>query len=201
MGRICLKRFDIIKIYASKKAEIEKRLKEFKTNKDIFAELVFCILTPQSKAKLCWDAVLRLKKKNLLFKGTEQQVLNEIKNIRFKNKKARYICLARKYVQGEALHILHSRDWLVENIKGIGYKEASHLLRNIGKGDDLAILDRHVLKNLKYFRVIKDIPNSLSRKKYIEIEEKMKKFAGKINIPVSHLDLVLWCKETGEIFK
>jgi len=83
----------------------------------------------------------------------------------------------------------------------MGYKEASHFLRNIGLGKDMAILDRHILKNLKAFGVINDIPRALSRKKYLEIEEKMRKFSHEIGIPISHLDLLFWSRQTGEIFK
>jgi len=90
---------------------------------------------------------------------------------------------------------------LVKSIKGIGYKEASHFLRNIGLGEDLAILDRHILKNLKLLGVIEKIPKSLSRKKYFEIEGKMYEFAKEIQIPIGCLDLLLWYKQTGEIFK
>ena len=59
----------------------------------------------------------------------------------------------------------------------------------------------HILKNLKSLEVITEIPSSLSKKKYLEIEKKMRKFAKEINIPMNHLDLLLWYKETGEIFK
>lgn len=89
----------------------------------------------------------------------------------------------------------------MKNVKGMGYKEASHFLRNIGFADDLAILDRHILKNLKIFGIIEEIPKSLSKKKYLEIEEKMRNLANEVNIPLSHLDLLFWSKETGEIFK
>jgi len=78
------------------------------------------------------------------------------------------------------------RVWLVKNIKGFGYKEASHFLRNIGLGENIAILDRHILKNLKRFKVIKEVPISISPRKYLEIENKMKLFSKKIKIPVSH---------------
>jgi N-glycosylase/DNA lyase len=83
----------------------------------------------------------------------------------------------------------------------MGYKEASHFLRNIGMGEDLAILDRHILKNLKILGVISEIPVSLTRNKYLEIEIKMRDFAENVKIPMSHLDLLLWYKETKEIFK
>jgi N-glycosylase/DNA lyase len=106
-----------------------------------------------------------------------------------------------KSVLSGVADIYECREWLVQNIKGIGYKEASHFLRNIGFGEKIAILDRHILKNLNQLGVIEELPKTISRAKYIWIEEKMKGFARQIDIPISHLDLLLWYKETGEIFK
>ncbi|MBU2565643.1 MAG: N-glycosylase/DNA lyase [Candidatus Thermoplasmatota archaeon] len=208
----------IKRMYDFKKDEILQRLKDFEqlwlngTDEGIFTELVFCILTPQSRAKLCWAAVKKLADKNLLLKGNKNQIAKKLDGVRFKYKKAEYIVEARKQFLTEGKisikpqisqfsDVYDAREWLAQNVKGIGYKEASHFLRNIGLGENLAILDRHILKNLKLFRVTKEIPNSLSRKRYLEIEKKMREFAEKVKIPMSHLDLLLWHKETGEIFK
>lgn len=207
----------IKKFYSVKRKEIEQRLGEFdrvwnrRNNKEIFAELVFCLLTPQSKAQTCWRAVSNLVKNNMLWEGGTPQILAEVQKVRFKNNKTCYIKEARKYFKKDGKisitrylkcsDILKLRDWLVSNVKGIGYKEASHFLRNVGLGKHIAILDRHILKNLKQLKVIKSIPKTLSGKKYLQIEKKMIKFADKIKIPVNHLDLVFWCKETGEVFK
>ncbi|MFH1415662.1 MAG: N-glycosylase/DNA lyase [Elusimicrobiota bacterium] len=199
--------------YVKLNADIEKRLEEFnglwktKSDKKLFAELCFCLLTPQSKARTCWAAVTGLKNKGLLFKGTAGQVSSNINGVRFMNNKAGYIVNVRKQLAAikkeirKTGNILELRDWLVKNICGMGYKESSHFLRNIGFGKDIAILDRHILKNLKIHGVIKEIPKSISPKKYFEIEQKMKIFSGKIKIPLSHLDLLFWAKEAGDIFK
>ncbi|MFQ6084285.1 MAG: N-glycosylase/DNA lyase [Candidatus Aminicenantia bacterium] len=209
---------EIKKLYLSVENEIRSRLNKFnriwKTGKEeeIFAELIFCILTPQSKAKSCWAAVENLLNKNVLLKGNKNQLVRELNEVRFKYKKAKYIIEARKQFSidgkvsikskiGQFSDAYDTREWLIQNVKGIGYKEASHFLRNIGFGEDLAILDRHILKNLKLLGVIERIPSSLSKRRYFEIEKKMKEFATKVNIPMSRLDLVLWYKETGEIFK
>jgi N-glycosylase/DNA lyase len=61
--------------------------------------------------------------------------------------------------------------------------------------------DRHILKNLKRLGVIDGVPDSLSRRQYLAIETKMKEFSEAVHIPMSHLDFVLWYKETGEILK
>ncbi|HDN95941.1 MAG: DNA lyase [Thermoplasmata archaeon] len=209
---------EIKNIYGSIKNKIEERLEEFEKlwkngrEEDILAELFFCLLTPQSKAKACWDAILAIKNKSLLLDGSKEEIVSMLRGVRFKNKKAEYIVDARKIFTNEGKVKIRSvfekfkdayeaREWLVKNIKGMGYKEASHFLRNIGKGKNVAILDRHILKNLYLLEIINEIPSSISGKKYIEIENKMREFAKKINIPLAHLDLVLWYKETGEVFK
>ncbi|MEM3451653.1 MAG: hypothetical protein QW830_04540, partial [Nitrososphaerales archaeon] len=142
----------------------------------------------------------------------EEQIKPFLNSIRFGENKAKYIVNARRlFTEDDTLKIKEKiqlfndpfklREWLVENILGIGMKEASHFLRNIGLGKDFAILDRHILKNLKEFNVIKDIPKSISKKVYLDIENKMREFSKQINIPMDELDLLLWSKETGIIFK
>ncbi len=199
-------------IRESMQGEIESRLDEFRQIRErgdadeVFVELVFCLLTPQSKARVCWDAVQNLLEKNLLLDGTSDQISGELHGVRFKYRKAEYIVKARD-VRDQLAEISRfddvydAREWLVQNVLGIGYKEASHFLRNIGYGESLAILDRHILKNLKLLGVVEEIPKSLLRKTYLEIEKGMRALADEIKIPMSQLDLVMWCKETGEVFK
>ena len=76
-----------------------------------------------------------------------------------------------------------------------------HFLRNIGLGEKIAILDRHILRNLVLLGVVEEMPESLSRSKYLQIEKDLLEFSKHIGIPPAHLDLLLWYKETGEIFK
>ncbi|MFH1478304.1 MAG: N-glycosylase/DNA lyase [Candidatus Omnitrophota bacterium] len=207
---------DIISQYKHKRAEIRKRLKEFKgiykkSDRHIFSELCFCILTPQAKAISCDRAIKRLEKNCVLLKGSKEEIRPYLEGVRFPNNKAGYLAEARKIFKNykgikikdkiDTKDILKTRDWLANNIKGFGYKEASHFLRNIGFGKDLAILDRHILKNLKKYGIIKRIPGSLSKKEYLYIEEKMKGFFKKLNISLEEIDLLFWSKETGVIFK
>lgn len=205
-------------IYNNRKNEIASRLKEFEkcrshmTDEDIFSELTFCLLTPQSKAKSCWKAIETIRDENLLLNGTVEQIKKRLHSVRFHNKKARYIADARelfmrngriviKPLLEQFADIHECREWLVKNIKGLGYKEAGHFLRNVGLGENIAILDRHILRNLEMLGVVDKIPTSLSRAKYMQIEKDMADFAKQINIPLAHLDLLFWSKETGEIFK
>lgn len=211
--------YEIEKIYKEKQKEIEKRLKEFKeiwergSNEDIHAELSFCILTPQSKAVNAWKAITTLRENGLLFNGSAEDIVEYLNIVRFKNNKAKYLVALREQMQNEKGEIItkdffnsitdvkEKREWIVKNIKGMAYKEAGHFLRNVGFGKEIAILDRHILKNLVKLEVIEDVPKSLTPKLYLEIEEKMKAYCKFISIPIDSLDLLLWYKEAGEIFK
>ena len=82
----------------------------------------------------------------------------------------------------------------------MGYKEASHFLRNIGlKG--YAILDKHILNSLVEFKVIDEIKMPMTRKVYREIEQKLRIFSNEIEIPMDELDLLLWSRRNGKIMK
>lgn len=178
--------------YKKRRKEIKRRLRSF-NKKDYFYELCFCLLTPQSNAYKCWDAVLELKKRD--FKNKDVKVENILKNrTRFYKNKARYLKELKK------CKIKFNRDFLVESIKGLGHKEASHFLRNVGYRD-YAILDRHILKNLLKLKVIKEMPRKLDKKKYLDIERKFKEFSKKVKIPMDELDLLFWSLETGKVFK
>lgn len=208
---------EIKEIYSEIKPDIVKRIKEFRKvwqeadNEELFIELSFCLFTPQSGAKQCWKAVNLLLDKNLLFHGTAEEIAEEINIVRFRNNKSRYLTEAREKFTCEGgcirgclernLSELEKREWLVFNVKGMGYKEASHFLRNIGIGSDLAILDRHILKNMKLLGVIDEIPKSITGKVYLELEKKLRDYSGECEIPMEHLDFVLWYKEAGEVFK
>jgi len=93
-----------------------------------------------------------------------------------------------------------AREWLVKNVKGIGYKEASHFLRNVGF-DNLAILDRHVLSVLHEYGLIDEVPRSLTCGRYLEIEEKLVELSEKLGLTLGELDLYLWYLKTGEVLK
>jgi len=208
----------LVSEYKKRKAEIRGRLKDFAvihkaSHKDIFSELCFCILTANANALQCARAITELNKTGLLFCGSCGRIKPKLKGrVRFHNKKARYIVGARKiFCHGRSIDMkallsiknaFEMREWLVRNVKGLGYKEASHFLRNIGLGRDIAILDRHILKNLKNYGVIGRIPPSLgSRKVYLSVEERMRRFSRAVRIPIDELDLLFWSMETGFVFK
>ena len=209
---------DLTASYRKMRPQIAKRLEEFRSihkeeDERIFSELCFCIFTANANALHCDKAIQELGKENLLLRGKAHQIKPKLKGrVRFHNKKTDFVIRARiLFKKGNCLavkerldpnDIIATREWLVENIKGYGYKEASHFLRNIGLGSDIAILDRHILKNLKKYGAISKIPASVgSRKVYMAIEEKMRAFSKRVRIPLEDLDLLFWSMQTGFIFK
>jgi len=125
---------------------------------------------------------------------------------RFHNNKTNFILETRKHADSLKNKIKSfkdekdSRDWLVENVKGIGYKEASHFLRNVGY-KKISILDRHILNLMVENGYIKEKPKKLNRKKYLEIEEKFLKIAKKVKMNSAELDLYMWFMKTGKVLK
>ena len=123
---------------------------------------------------------------------------------RFPNARSRYMTEARKH-RDNLKEILggksgkEARGWLVKNVKGLGYKEASHFLRNVGYRN-LAIIDFHIVDLLVKNKIIRK-PKYLTKKKYLYIEEKLRKIADKTDLNLAELDLYLWYLETGKVLK
>jgi N-glycosylase/DNA lyase len=203
--------------WANKRSEIETRLSDFKLvgesgEKRIFEELCFCLLTPQSSALAADRAIRHLIHTGLLYDGSPERITPIISGagIRFGDNKGRYIVQAREKLIGEGAVLSLSnllvedskkaRENVVEHIKGLGHKEASHFLRNIGY-EGLAILDRHILRTLCETGVIDCYPATISRKTYLELEEKLAVYSERIGIPLDALDMVMWSMKTGRVFK
>jgi len=201
---------EIIEKYHILKDKIREKLREFSEIKPerYFYELCFCILTPQTSAINADKAVQKLEKADFQHNNFDPINILKDKNhyIRFHITKSRRLIEMKQKFDSISL-ILNSnlkaekkRDWLVENIKGLGMKESSHFLRNIGY-QGLTILDRHILKHLVLCKLYKNLPPISSKKVYLSVEKKFKKFAKIVNISVDELDLLFWSYETGIILK
>jgi len=175
----------------------------FDQDKVLF-ELVFCLCTPQSKAVLCRDAVVSMETNDLLRSSTKAQLLDHMQNVRFNDRKSDYIISA----QGEFEHIYANilrlkedpqqlREWLANNVKGFGFKESSHFLRNIGIGENLAILDVHIIRALHEFGLTTKTNSGLSKKDYLETEQRFASLAKALNMSVIELDCTIWLSRSG----
>jgi N-glycosylase/DNA lyase len=184
------------------KQVIDQKMQEFKQVDNVFSELCFCLLTAN------FNAVGGIKIQKEIGKGfselSEPDLAAELKRLghRFPNARANYIFNARSVGVEKALSELKGqelRDWLVKNVKGLGMKEASHFLRNIGY-EDFAIIDFHIVDLLVREGLI-ERSKTLTPKKYIEIERILLSIAKKANLNLGELDMYLWYLETNKILK
>lgn len=209
---------NIIRVHAERKDEIRARLGEFesigKRGSDgvWWEEMVFCFFTGGCSARMgmrSLDAV-----RPIIMSGGHDELTNALLGVhRYPNARSRYIVASRTFLLEHCGMKLRKklnsfegsyerRDWLVKEkgIKGLGYKEASHYLRNIGfKG--YAILDKHVLNCLAELKIIDDPKPPNTRSRYLMVEEKLHNLTDRTGINFDELDLVLWSMKTGAILK
>jgi N-glycosylase/DNA lyase len=200
----------LIKEYRALKPKIRARLKEFRevSPDDYFYELCFCLCTPQSKAANALIVQSELMARNFREKPFDiTSLLSRPENyIRFHNTKSLNIHNALK-IFPEVMKILDcnwkpidKRNSICNLVRGIGMKESSHFLRNIGY-PNLAILDRHILKNLVKCGLFESVPNISSVKNYLQVESAFAAFSKDCKISIDELDLLFWSNEAGEIIK
>ncbi|HEV8538455.1 MAG TPA: N-glycosylase/DNA lyase [Bacteroidota bacterium] len=197
-------------LFDLKRSAIRLRLAEFKQvhPSEYFYELVYCLLTPQSSAVNAEKAVRLLRQHDFLNADVDPEPLLHQKEfyIRFHRTKTKNLLELKPHYPEIEMHVLNGtpakdlREWLVRNVRGLGWKEASHFLRNVGH-ENLAILDRHILRNLLRTGVLRTLPKTLTPKRYLAIEEKFLTFARRTGISMDELDLLFWSMETGEIRK
>ncbi len=209
---------EIQRVHAENRKKIRERLAEFRSvwtngsDARIWEEMVFCFFTGGCSAKMGLRAVAAVG--DLLSDGDQHELACALSGVhRYPNARSRYIVQSREFLREhcgmrlrEKLDSFASgeerRDWLVaeKRIKGLGYKEASHFLRNIGFSG-YAILDKHVLRCLHELKIIDDVKPPNTRSRYLTVEKKLKQFADAVRIDFDELDLVLWSMKTGEILK
>ena len=208
---------ELRKEYGNKREAIRSRLKEFECrflegDEPIFKELCFCILAANSSAEMGIKTLSAIE--DIVLEADLRALQDRLsRGFRYWRVRPSYIVHTRDYLKREhgfkLRELLRSfpdherrRDFfaLNKNIKGIGFKEASHFLRNIGcRG--YAILDKHILSSLSELGVIRRNRRPLSPARYRQIEKKMRSFSERIGIDMDELDLLLWSRKTGKILK
>jgi len=193
------------------RGKVDSRLRQFRELHQMeddhwFSELCFCILTANSSATIG----LRIQE-HLGIQGFKTLPKEELTNTlaalghRFPKRRAEFIVGARAIPQLKGVitgfaESREAREWLKRNVKGLGLKEASHFLRNVGYFD-LAILDRHVQKVMLEHGLIDKLPKTMTRRRYLTMEATLEKFAKEVKLPLGELDLYLWYMKTGKILK
>ena len=204
--------------YIERGADVRQRISEFEaiwaneSDARLWEEMVYCFFTGGCSARMGLNSIEAVRP--ILLTGNHEELMNAlVGRHRYPRARAGYIVASRDFLQEHCAMRLREklnsfddhferRDWLVKEkrIKGLGYKEASHFLRNIGlKG--YAILDKHILRSLAELKIIESAKPPNSRLKYLTIEKEVKKLAVCLKIDFDELDLVLWSLKTGEILK
>lgn len=219
-----MNREDLKKHFDEHQELIESRLEEFESLRDaseerLFKELVFVLLTSQSSAENSWKACNELEDKKLLLNPDKNRVeaVLEKNQIQFEKRKSDYIVSNFNFLRQPTFsnpsqsikissriktgELKKTRKWIVENIKGLSWKGASHFLRNIGYGDDFAILSQHTVSVLFDLDVLKIAEPPKNEEEYLEAEKAVRQFSEEIGIEIKALDLALWSYKTGEVFK
>lgn len=206
--------------HRARRRDIRARLAEFReiwrsgSDARLWEELAFCIFTAGASARMGLKAIEAIRP--LLLKGRRDQMTRALKQAgahRFPIARPAYIVATRDYLRMNCQMALRDklssfadpierRDWLAKEkrIKGLGYKESSHFLRNVGFNGH-AILDKHVLRCLTDVGVVETPKPPTTRERYLGVEDRLKYFAREIKIDFDELDLVLWSMKTGEILK
>jgi len=189
---------------------VDRRISEFKrlgreSSREIFKELCFCILCANYSA----ERSIRIQREidDGFLTLPPSQLIRRLREMghRFPRSRASYIIAARRYSDSikDVISSLNDpgeiREWLIRNIRGIGLKEASHFLRNIGYSD-LAIIDFHILNLLDRYGIIKK-PKTMTKSRYLQIEDELRRLSRDAGLSLAELDLYLWYIETGKILK
>jgi len=175
----------------------------------IFSELSFCILTANYSAEKAMRIQDEIGLKLIDMDLDEIRYSLRRLGYRYPNKRALYIYRAREHIdevisrlRDESIPDMELREWLSRRILGLGYKEASHFLRNTGRFN-VAIIDYHILNLLRRYNILSmELGRGrLDKSKYIEVECHIKTLADKAGLHPGILDLYLWYIETGKILK
>ena len=162
-----------------------RQLKPFSgewNDENLFETITAALMRPQFEPR-CMDGSLR--------------------RYRFPRQKASVIVKARQWVQSQEQleeHVVQlgsakaRRRFLCE-CPGVGFKTASWLLRNLGLGDELAIIDIHVLRALVG---AKRVPDEIQMPRDYELaEEAFLEWCGELGAPSAAFDLFVWHWQRG----
>ena len=222
---------ELLDWYDEKRDSIKARLAEFSVMREAsderwFSEMAFCILVADGNARTGAKVQKDLEASGMLYTGNYSGLMRIVRPVRYNTSKARYILHDRKALTFQGMVNIKAKvlkEWGLKDstarkvrdkiasdkvhFLGLGMKEASHFLRNVGYGANLAILDVHILTLMKEHGILPKrfcgecIKRPSSMSSYHEVEDVFVSWAEDLDIPPAHLDLVLWSFRTGEVFK
>lgn len=191
------------------------------SGEDMLSEVLCCVLSSQVPYEMAQCAVSRIRENGLLSEEhwrddspefesmlcklllAPMKVGGRLRKYRFPVMRAKQIRLTRDTLLDQAVDLAELvfqnqapkalRKELTRLVHGLGLKQASMFLRNVGRSYDLAILDRHTLRYMVLQRLIPSIrSSSLSFTQYESIERAMEDYAAGLGFPVGYVDWAIW---------
>lgn len=199
-------------------AQVDEGKRLVTSETDFRYELVACLLGSQVRAESANIALWRLANAGLLsddrwgllddaFEADVVAVLanrdgaGKKESYRFPQLRAKQLSQMRVLLQCEPLtarlvldrEATHLRADLVRDLPGIGPKQASMFLRNVGISYDVAILDVHVLRFFQLLGLLPEQKIGVSSLKHYEGAERVaKQYAIECGHRVGYLDWAIW---------
>lgn len=190
------------------------------TEDDLWRELVACILGSRVRFEVAHSALEWMEKRRLFrecrrssrFQQYEQDVMEALSERGSPGKPSRYPffrvrssqirqAAERLYETGDTLRsilegsrdIRDARRRLALEVSGLGPKQASLFLRNIGYAAHVAVLDIHVLTYMNWVGLTETLIRSVSTvRKYEALEDAFVEHAYSFGYTPDHFDLAVW---------
>jgi N-glycosylase/DNA lyase len=161
------------------------------------------LVIPRNRAEMRTASIQieRVLSRPIAFKYQEKKYS---RRIRFFQRKIEYITRTiekiylgkitlRSILTAENQSIVETRKKIMEYGCGIGPKQASMFLRNVGYSNDLAVLDKHVIDYMRILGLTDFYVNSVSNMHiYQKMESRLKLYATENQLTLLHLDLAIW---------
>lgn len=183
----------------------------------ILKELTLCLLSSNVKYELACLYVSKMESSGLfskwinippkfseLFEILNAPVLFNGKEVRYRFPKSKSKQLseliyniyndkgALKSILRNSTNPINARNMIVTKCCGIGNKQSSMFLRNIGFTNKLAIIDTNIIDYLKQLDIIPSNLNPNTNKKYFQIEQSYFNYAYSKNYNIETLDFAIW---------
>ncbi len=182
------------------------------TETQLLFELISCILGSQVTYETALVAANKINRAGLLKSPMKQYSFSEFESsvfhvlttsYRFAATKSNYIARTvwALYSDGGNIYDLlnklgsagGARHAIGQIATGIGPKQGSLFLRNIGYTDELAILDKHVLQFMFMVRLLDRKQPSISYfRTYEKYEDKLRSYASSLGLSLGRLDYAIW---------
>ena len=184
------------------------------SEEDLWRELITCILGSQVPNWMGVAAARQLDEQGLVVPCGNfdvERIASALRapiesphgprRYRFPNSKARHIVAAHRAVcqqYGDLRSLVSDsspdecRRRLVESVPGVGLKQASLFLRNVGISSGFAILDTHVVRYMREVGLVGILPRSITPEMYYVLESVLSRYADQLGRPVGHVDRAIW---------